>query len=70
MPTNIPTDGLALYYPFSANANDASGNQNHGIVTNAQLTADRFGNENSAYTFDGDDDYITSSNAFGGGQFQ
>jgi uncharacterized protein (TIGR02145 family) len=68
LPTNIPTDGLALYYPFSANANDASGNQNHGIVTNAQLTADRFGNENSAYTFDGDDDYITSSNAFGGGQ--
>jgi uncharacterized protein (TIGR02145 family) len=68
LPTNIPTDGLALYYPFSANANDASGNQNHGIVTNAQLTADRFGNENSAYTFDGDDDYITSLNAFGGGQ--
>tara|TARA_B110000503_G_C7133523_1_gene407804 strand:- start:280 stop:1830 length:1551 start_codon:yes stop_codon:yes gene_type:complete len=68
LPTYIPTDGLALYYPFSANANDASGNQNHGIVTNAQLTADRFGNENSAYTFDGDDDYITSTNAFGGGQ--
>lgn len=68
LPTNIPTDGLALYYPFSANANDASGNQNHGIVFNAQLTADRFGNENSAYTFDGDDDYITSTYAFGGGQ--
>ena len=68
IPSNVPMDGLAIYYPFSGNANDESGNQNHGIVTDAQLTMDRFGNENSAYSFDGDGDYITSTNAFGGGQ--
>ena len=68
VPSYISTDGLVIYYPFNGNANDESGNQNHGIVTNAQLTTDRFGNENSAYTFDGDGDYITSANAFGGGQ--
>ena len=68
IPSNVPMDGLAIYYPFSGNANDESGNQNHGIVTDAQLTMDRFGNENSAYSFDGDGDFITSTNAFGGGQ--
>lgn len=54
---------LIVYYPFDGNANDASGNNNHGIIYGAQLTSDRFGNPNSAYYFDGVDDYIqTSSN--------
>ncbi len=39
-------------------ANDESGNDNHGTVNGATLTTDRFGNENSAYDFDGTDDYI------------
>ena len=46
--------GLVAYYPFSGNANDASGNGNNGIVTGATLTTDRFGNANSAYRFAGD----------------
>lgn len=50
--------GLIAYYSFSGNANDSSGNDNHGIVHGATLTADRCGNSNSAYFFDGVDDYI------------
>ena len=50
--------GLVAYYPFNGNANDESVYENHGIVNGATLTIDRFGNENSAYEFDGIDDYI------------
>lgn len=59
---NIPTDGLAAWYPFNGNANDASGNGNHGIVNGAILVQDRFGNINSAYSFDGIDDKINCGN--------
>ena len=55
-------DGLIAYYPFSGNANDASGNNNNGTVYGATLTIDRFGNPNSAYSFDGVDDYISIPN--------
>ncbi|MCX5764776.1 MAG: Ig-like domain-containing protein [Gemmatimonadetes bacterium] len=44
-------DGLIAYYPFSGNANDASGFGHHGVVTGATLTTDRFGAANSAYYF-------------------
>lgn len=49
---------MVAYYPFSGNANDYSGLGNNGLVEGATLTEDRFGNENSAYHFDGIDDYI------------
>jgi len=58
-----PSTGLILFYPFNGNANDASGNGNNGIVSGAELTADRFGNFNSAYSFDGIDDYIYAENS-------
>jgi hypothetical protein len=51
-------DGLVAYYPFDGNANDESGNGNHGIVHGAMLATDRFGKESSAYKFDGVDDII------------
>nr|WP_299382583.1 LamG domain-containing protein [Allomuricauda sp.] len=51
-PVFDPTDGLVAYYPFSGNADDASGNGNHGTVVNAVLTSDRFGNVDNAYSFD------------------
>jgi hypothetical protein len=57
--TQIPTDSLVGYWSFSGNANDKSGNNNHGTVNGATLTEDRFGIPNSAYIFDGIDDYIT-----------
>ena len=57
----IPTDGLVAHYPFNGNANDESGNGYNGQVFGATLTTDRFGNANSAYTFDGDNDFIWAS---------
>ena len=56
-----PTNGLVAYYPFNGNANDQTINGNHGIVSGATLTADRFGNPNNAYHFDGINDDITGS---------
>ena len=51
--------GLKAYYPFSGNANDASGNNLNGTIQGgAQLTTDRFGNTNSAYHFNGSDSRI------------
>ncbi|MPR35577.1 LamG-like jellyroll fold domain-containing protein [Salmonirosea aquatica] len=60
-PTNAQVDlnkGLIGCYPFAGNANDLSPSQNHGKVTGAVLTEDRFGAKNSAYYFDGVDDFI------------
>jgi hypothetical protein len=54
----LPMEGLVAYYPFNGNANDESGNGNHGTVNGATLTEDRFGNENSAYSFDGSSNYV------------
>ena len=57
----VITNGLVAAYEFNGNANDVSGNGNNGVVNGATLTADRFGNLDSAYHFDGIDDYIVSS---------
>ena len=57
------SDGVVAYYPFNNNANDESGNGNHGTVQGATLAEDRFGNTNSAYYFGGDNDKITASDA-------
>jgi hypothetical protein len=56
--TSDLTDGLVGYWPFSGNAEDQSGNSNHGTAYGASLTTDRCGNPNSAYGFDGEGDYI------------
>ena len=58
LPSYVPTDGLVAYYPFNGNANDESGNGNHGTVNGATLTSDRDGNENSSYSFDGVSDDV------------
>ncbi len=50
--------GLVAHYPFNGNANDESGNGNHGAVNGATLTVDRNGIANSAYSFDGANDYM------------
>lgn len=57
-----PTNGLLAHYPFNGNANDESGNGRDGIVTGTTLTADRFGNANNAYYFDGLGSNIELSN--------
>jgi hypothetical protein len=49
-----PDDGLAAYYPLDGNANDVSGHERHGTIHKTVTpVADRFGNENGAYKFDG-----------------
>jgi hypothetical protein len=49
---------LVAAYSFSGNANDETGSGNHGTIFGAVLTEDRLGRANSAYSFDGIDDYI------------
>jgi hypothetical protein len=63
VPSYVPTNGLVGYWPFNGNANDISGNGNNGTVTGATLTTDRFGNTNSAYSFDDNSDYINCGNS-------
>ena len=63
VPSYVPTNGLAGWWPFNGNANDESGNGNNGTVNGATLTADRFGNTNKAYGFDGVDDYLVTQNS-------
>lgn len=45
------TNGLVAYYPFTGNANDMSGNNDHGTNIGAVSVQDRFGNANGAYYF-------------------
>ncbi|MEA3287347.1 MAG: FG-GAP-like repeat-containing protein, partial [Candidatus Marinimicrobia bacterium] len=56
-PTIVP-DGLVAWYPFNNTSNDATGNGNDGVNNGATPTPDRFDNANSAYQFDGTDDYM------------
>lgn len=41
------------WYPFNGNAEDFSGLNNHGTVNGAVLSANRFGNVDCAYSFNG-----------------
>lgn len=65
VPSYVPTNGLVGYWPFNGNANDESGNGNNGTINGATLTTDRFGNNSSAFDFDGQSNYIevVSSNS-------
>lgn len=59
VPNYVPTNGLVGWWPFNGNANDESGNGNNGTVNGAAITTDRSGNANSAYSFNGTNNYIT-----------
>lgn len=61
--TGSLANGLVGYWPFCGNANDESGNFNNGNVNGATLTADRFGNTNNAYNFNGSTNYIEVQNS-------
>jgi len=63
VPSYVPTNGLVGYWPFNGNANDESGNLNHGTVNGATLTTDRNGVANKAYSFDGINDNILVNNS-------
>jgi len=52
-------DGLVAYYNFTGgNLSDSSGFSNNIVFSNATMTADRFGNANNAYLFDGSSSYM------------
>jgi len=54
-----------LSWPFNNSLTDASGNGNTGLPQNSpSLVADRFGNANSAYSFNGTNNFITSTTQF------
>ena len=53
-----PDSSLIADYPFNGNAKDESGKGYNGVVKGATLTTDRFGKANSAYSFDGVNDFI------------
>ena len=60
---NETAEGLMAYYPLDGDAQDRSGNGNHGTVSGATPTADRAGVENAALHFDGIDDFIEVANS-------
>lgn len=58
----ISTSNIIAFYPFTGNANDAGPNAYHGVPkgesNSAILTTDRNGVANSAYSFNGYNNYI------------
>lgn len=58
-----PTSGdIIADYPFSGNADDVSGHDLHGQISGAILTVDQFGNQQSAYYFNGGPQHIEVAN--------
>ncbi|MBN1615440.1 MAG: hypothetical protein JW950_13320 [Deltaproteobacteria bacterium] len=54
---NVALSSLVAHYPFSGNTDDVISGYD-GTVYGAGLSADRFGNADSAYSFDGTNDYM------------
>ena len=59
LPDYLPAEGLVAWYPFNGNANDESGNGNHGVITGANGGMDRFGGPGSSFVFDGVNDFVS-----------
>jgi hypothetical protein len=62
VPNYVPTNGLVGWWPFNGNANDLSGNGNNGTVNGATLSNDRNGVPQSAYSFNGQNQFIEIPN--------
>ena len=54
----IARDSLVLYLPFDGNANDYSGNSNHGVPFATVNDTNRFGQANTSFRFNGNDSYV------------
>lgn len=65
--SEFPTAGIIARYPFNGNAKDLGPNLYDGDVVGAYPTTDRKDQENSAFLFDGMDDYIKLSTKVGTG---
>lgn len=69
VPVYAPSNNLVAWYGFNGDANDASGNNLNGSVIDATATADRSGQANSAFHFNGSTSdilvpYTASLNAY------
>jgi hypothetical protein len=58
IPDYVPTDSLKGWWSFSGNALDATSNGINGIVNNASTSTDHNGVVNSAYYFNGSNQWI------------
>jgi uncharacterized repeat protein (TIGR01451 family) len=58
IPDYVPTNGLVGWWPLDGNANDLSTNQLDGSIYNSSIATNRFGELNSAYSFNGNNSYI------------
>ena len=63
VPSYVPSNGLVGWWGFNGNANDESGNGNNGTVFGASLSTDRFNQPNSSYSFNGSNNYITTTSS-------
>ena len=62
IPSYVPKNGLMGWWGFNGNANDESGNGNHGIFKNeVKVVKDRFNSEQHAISLDGNSSYVTTS---------
>jgi len=62
VPFYVPVDSLLSWWSFTGNADDESGNGNHGIPSGAILTTDRYNNPDCAYLFSQNTHIRTSYN--------
>ena len=58
VPAHYPSTNLLAFYPFTGNANDVTSNAANAVTVGSQLTTDRFGNVNEAYSFNGVNQYM------------
>ncbi|MFM7544350.1 MAG: T9SS type A sorting domain-containing protein [Ignavibacteria bacterium] len=68
IPSYVPVNGLNGYWPLTGDANDVSGNGNNGTIYGPLLTNGKNDKVNSAYQFDGQNDFIQFLNPMLGGQ--
>jgi len=64
-PAAVITNGLIAYYEFNGNSIDETGHGHDGTAFGATLTSNRFGQANSAYNFNGLNNYISIPNSSG-----
>ena len=65
VPGYVPTTNLKAWWSFSGNTNDQSGTGNNLTNYGATISADRDLTANSAYLFDGVNDYVDVGNQAG-----
>lgn len=52
------TQDLVAHWRFNNNALDGSGNNNHGTISGAMFTSNRFDSVGTALEFNGSSDYV------------